>query len=1043
MDRGGDLKITITGVNNATKVFDAVIDSAEKIGPALDEATGSAKKLKPAAEEVVRALDPLDNRLDDAGEAARETDRALTPLPRRLDETGQAARDASTSIDQSARSLGDYRRAAQDTVAGLAILGGAFTMYAGQARDHEMTIMAIRRMYGETADSYIAFAETIQNTTIFSNDEALAAARIMGTLKQNYDLTDRQIQQLIQTSADLASMHGFTLTDAAQRVSAAIRGEAESAEMLGLTMNQAAIDADNLTLSMSNAEAGAFRFDALMEQAASSMGAAAEAAETTTGKTQQLANQTQDAALAFVNFTGPVGDVAAGLGSFGLEAGLAVGGLAQLAKGMRGFRAAAGGTGLFSSLATVIGSSGASVGLAGAISAAGAAALIAAPAIVTLGGAVAYLALTQDDLMDTIDGQTDALTRWANSLGKGGEAYQELLYFVQDIRDMTTTVQEMDPFGPSLTVADTTLNSVLDELLQLTPETFRQLEASLLESGIAIGNLNNLTSDQLQLVYQLVLSAWAQQTEAAIAQATAIEQTTQAWMDYEQAQNQAAIAGINNAQAMEEQNRILATLQASQRDQALWSGAEPMAADVVDVGPWLMRFASMGQAIADMSALTAEGIVVQYDFVQAVLDSMPTMSDYYSKYLELTPAIEQAARATADFDQVQAVHSQLLGDTKTDLIALEDAYRELADSVRESMGDMNPASVLDSTFGGVVGAAQNFARLSESVWDWSNSLAEGNKESSTLNQLFRDGLISGKTYRDGLEANHRIMLANNSVQEDALRIQAKQLPLMADLAEQHAAYVDTIADMPAEQQLVSLGFLDQAKTAQALEIAQLAAASSSEAMQASTAAMILEIANADPQLKAMLISMGLLSETKGKLSVNFGEVDSANVAIENLTDAVNTFALVIAEAFGIDIVLNDAASGPLANILNTLNALDGKTSTVYVNTIGGGLTLGAMHGGVIDGYAGGGVVIEAAEAGPELLRYPNGRNVLAVANDYYSVPRGTSVLPAPATRDLIDRAQGRGSVTTYNGPVFQTVTLEQSRFAQRSHDLARSRNGRR
>src|SRR5690606_38708719 len=99
---------------------------------------------------------------------------------------------------------------------------------------------------GEAASQFIALADQLQSSTVFSNDQVLEAANIMGTLKRNYELTDQQIQQLIVTSADLAAVNGTTLADAAQRVAAAIRGEAESAETLGLTMNQAAIDSDNL-----------------------------------------------------------------------------------------------------------------------------------------------------------------------------------------------------------------------------------------------------------------------------------------------------------------------------------------------------------------------------------------------------------------------------------------------------------------------------------------------------------------------------------------------------------------------------------------------------------------------------------------------------------------------------------------------------------------------------------------------------------------------------------------------------------------------------
>jgi hypothetical protein len=1081
MDRGGDLKITITGVNNATKVFDAVIDSAEKIGPALDDATGSAKKLKPAADEAVRAIDPLDDRFK---------------------ETGRAAEEASTSIDQSARSLGDYRRSAQDTVAGLAILGTAFTMYAGQARDHEVAIMALNRTYGEAAQSYIDLANTIQGSTTFSNDQAIEAANIMGTLKRNYELTDGQIQQLIVTSADLAAVNGTTLADAAQRVAAAIRGEAESAEMLGLTMNQAAIDQDNLTLSMSNAEAGAFRFNALMEQSEFAIGAAGDAADTTTGRVQQLANDTQDAVLAFVNFTGPVGEVAAGLGSFGLQAGIAAGGIAQLGKGLMGLKSAGAFTSLIALAPALIGPVG----------------IIAGLGLATYGAIELYGALTDvEEVSSSSQMAVDALAASYTTLGQSAADAATLTAADTLFTGITAGLDEAtndlagfqslwNEFGDEFQAWQAGGNvspMILPQMIQMT-EYINEFGASAEEAGykisnmqydlaaiISSGNVDAIrdataawsefqASDQLAGDWKILhdtlndinheVQGWGDSTDVATAGnanlAASMDDVATAATGVTTATQAQTTALTSNTTATQEQARsadiltdaliaqevaaaqllktqTLAADREIERQRAnLWSGAEPMAPDVVGItDPRTLRAFSMGQleintALIEGAAAAGAAWKSVREYVYAVDAGSKVLalaSDYADTYAK---SIEYGTRSS---------------ETSLAVIAeLAEEYGQLADSVRESAADMNPASVLDSTFGGVVGTAQNFARLSESIWDWSNSLTEGNKATSTLNDLNQKGLISDKTYRDGLEANHRIMLANNSVQEDALRIQAKQLPLMAQLAEEHAAYVDTIADMPAEQQLVSLGFLDQAKTAQALELAQLAAASSSEAMQASTANMVLEIANADPQLKAMLLSMGLLTEPDGVLSVNFGDVDSANVAIENLTDAVTLFAGVIGEAFGIDVKMTDNdVEGRLSRVLALLNAMDGRSVTTYVTTVGidgGSLAAAgraALHGGVIDGYAGGGIVIEAAEAGPELLRYPGGPNVLAVNHDYYSVPRGTSVLPAPATRDLTDRAQGGGNGPTYYGPVFQTVTLDRSRFAQRSHDLARSRNGRR
>jgi len=311
-DRRLFVEIEVGG--NGAKVFQAIGQAAKT---AAQDVMQSGDRAKQGIERIEKAADGAEKQVEELEAAQKKAAKAA-------DEMAQHSERAGKSLDR-------YKDAIGKTQIGLAALGTAFTMYANQQRDHERTLIAVERMYGEAARSYVDFANQIQNTSIFSNDQALEAARIMGTLRENYDLTDQQIQQLIQTSADLASIHGVSLVDAAQRVQSAIRGEAESAEALGLTMNQAAIDAEGLTLTMSNAEAAQFRFNAMMDQTGSSVGAAAEVAKTTTGQVQQLANQFQDAMTSVVAFTGPVGQAAGALTSFGAEAGFLVTGLGALA----------------------------------------------------------------------------------------------------------------------------------------------------------------------------------------------------------------------------------------------------------------------------------------------------------------------------------------------------------------------------------------------------------------------------------------------------------------------------------------------------------------------------------------------------------------------------------------------------------------------------------------------------------------------------------------------------------------------------------------
>jgi hypothetical protein len=84
--------------------------------------------------------------------------------------------------------------------------------------------------------------------------------------------------------------------------------------------------------------------------------------------------------------------------------------------------------------------------------------------------------------------------------------------------------------------------------------------------------------------------------------------------------------------------------------------------------------------------------------------------------------------------------------------------------------------------------------------------------------------ITLTTYNQAQEAGTRIIADNAAVQEDLLRIQAKQAPILADAADAQAKYIDQLADMPAKQQEVALGWMDQNEAAKANAALNLAAA---------------------------------------------------------------------------------------------------------------------------------------------------------------------------------------------------------------------------
>src|SRR4029450_12421677 len=95
-----------------------------------------------------------------------------------------------------------------------------------------------------------------------------------------------------------------------------MRGEAESAEALGLTLNQAAIDHEGLTLTMTQEEAAHYRLNALRDQSAFAAGAAGDAAETTSGQIKKITNEVKDQIVRFGEWTGVTGEALATLSGF-------------------------------------------------------------------------------------------------------------------------------------------------------------------------------------------------------------------------------------------------------------------------------------------------------------------------------------------------------------------------------------------------------------------------------------------------------------------------------------------------------------------------------------------------------------------------------------------------------------------------------------------------------------------------------------------------------------------------------------------------------
>jgi hypothetical protein len=259
---------------------------------------------------------------------------------------GQAGAASGKQVASGAKeaeaALKRQQEAVKNLRTGAALLGASFTFASRASQDQARQTDAINRLYGESADAILKVTEAIQDNTNFSNDAARQAAITGATLASNYQLSAEQIGVLIERSANLAQVHGIELADAMSRVSGAIRGEGEAAELLGLNMSDAAVASaaaaagiDNWNTTMTEGEKAAFRYSLVLEQTNATLGAAQEAHNTTAGTVRGLVNEVQDGAQAFAAWTGPIGEGVAVLSDYALQTGIAVGGVVKLGQGLK------------------------------------------------------------------------------------------------------------------------------------------------------------------------------------------------------------------------------------------------------------------------------------------------------------------------------------------------------------------------------------------------------------------------------------------------------------------------------------------------------------------------------------------------------------------------------------------------------------------------------------------------------------------------------------------------------------------------------------
>jgi hypothetical protein len=1039
------VRIDIHATDNASKVFGAVGGAAAKMGNQLDDVgdaftaltkdygmtEAAARDLLASQGMVVSSLDKVDTAATDASRGINKLETETKQLAPALKQTGDAARTAGNNFKE-------YESELRQVGLGVGVLAGAMALSGQSFRNQEIAIDNLRRTYGDAADGLVDFADEIQRTTNFSNDAAIAAANSFGTLARNYELSVSQIEALIARSADLAATSGFSLEEAAQRVQAAIRGEAESAEMLGLTMNQMAIDHDNVTFSMSNAEAGAFRFAAIMDQSTFSMGAAEAQANTFYGTLTEVRDTVQDAAQSFGEFIGPFGE----LGAFAADnvvemAALGIG-LTQVAKAAMAARTAISAGGL----------AGALVGGGGLIAVTG----LAVAGIIKLSGVLdEELSVGAGEAVDAFDQLIDKIIATGDAANKTAE---EISFenWIQGISEVVTAneaiIAQFEDKPQTIAHAVTEQEQAIADAYGMEIDSGEELIAFRQFMADEIGRLAEANDFYLAVADEMAF-AHDQEGEAATRLRISLRELV-GQVENEIITEEEGIAAIEGKIAAYKDEAIAAQ-EATESTVNLGDAMANMVANAEDAAAVLE---AVGEAGKDAFAETAEQIASVSEemagFAQAAKDAFGETGE------ELAAQFERAADAAQT--------------AKDAFAATAEALAEAAASIKEARIDLftrdwnaltaqftQTSEALDNTFRIIVGGTNTIASQSQAVADWATELIAVEGTYSILDDLLNAGRINLLQYNVAQEAHNDIIRENAEIQEHVQTIQAQQAPVLAELMAAQENYVQSLTERSSEEQVAALAMMDTATNAKALEIALLAA----QGAGAEALTPIIEGAiAANPPLEAVLETMGLVArDHEGNLIVNTsgedgvtalidaldratqatwvatfdGDISAAeaayntatgmNVNWDNLigtstvaadnapaTSAISWAQTVLATWGGssaaarVNVV--DNASGILAGVQSMLNNLNGQVATTYVQTIA--LQAKQMGLGGVAGYADGGVVAKMAEWGPEMLHFPNGGIVVAQTPGIYSVPQGTYVDTAPATAAKMQSVSGGG-----------------------------------
>ena len=295
------------------------------------------------------------------------------------------------------------------------------------------------------------------------------------------------------------------------------------------------------------------------------------------------------------------------------------------------------------------------------------------------------------------------------------------------------------------------------------------------------------------------------------------------------------------------------------------------------------RMASVATA-AHTSALEAGNAALeeQQAQTQATIDAAILLNEAYEERQQLITENLEALVDVAGFGDPLSQWNLTGHATQMSLLA-------------DAIGDA--ATSLETVNRVIVSNTDAIADQVDSVHSWAEELINVEGQYGLIDDLIAAGRINQEQYNAAQLAYNDIAAANVAIQEDVLTIQAKQAPLIAEHTQALEQQMSIIADLPAQQQLIALGWMDATTAGRAMEFQTLAVAAAAGELgrngDEAFATMIAGAAQADPVLAALLEDMGLITQgADGSITVHIpedtvSEMDRLTIAIVSLADLLD------------------------------------------------------------------------------------------------------------------------------------------------------------